>query len=104
MHRLRHSRPESSQQIRLSLVERPPLTPACRVGDWIIRVPVPAGGVTGFRIDRPVAAFHTFRGHVIREAVLPLGVAPGRDVTPPVAVPDAGRAGWPVQVAAELAD
>src|SRR5882724_9507784 len=101
---LRHSRPEPVQQIRLSLIEWPPLTPACRIGDWIVGVSVPPGGVAGFRIDRPVAAFDTSRGHVVHESVLPLGIDPGRDVTPPVAIANAGLAGWPVQVAAELAD
>ena len=55
------STPESVQQVRLALVEGAPLAPARRVGDRVVGMAIPAGGVAGLRIDRPVAALDALR-------------------------------------------
>src|SRR5262245_63912032 len=65
---------------------------------------VPAGGIAGFRIDRPVAALDAPRDEVVDEGVLPGRIRADRHVAPAVAVADAGLATGPVEVAAELAD
>src|SRR5947208_945374 len=59
--------PEPGQQRGLASIEVEPLAPARRVGDRVVRVAVPAPGVTRLRVDRPVATLDALVDHVLDE-------------------------------------
>src|SRR6188768_2403468 len=65
---------------------------------------IPASGVARLGIDGPVTALDTLRDQVVDEGALPGPVRLRPQVTPAVAIADAGLAARPVQIAAEFAD